>query len=80
MATIQDLDAAISSLEQAETTAAATITSALNDLVAKVAAAGTPIDVAPEVARIQAVATSLGTLGTTASSDDPGAATTPPTS
>jgi hypothetical protein len=77
MADIAALDAALTSLEGTETTAAATITSALNDLAAKLAAAGSPVDVSGEIARIQNVATAFSQVAATATTDDPPASPTP---
>jgi Bacterial Ig-like domain (group 3) len=77
--TITDLDNAIGSVESAVSKLGTDLQNALNDLIAKVSAAPPQtFDPAPEIARLQAVATKLASFDTTAVADDPGAPAPPP--
>jgi hypothetical protein len=77
--TRDQLDAAITSLLQAEAARDAAVTQALNDLVAKVASGTvvTPEDFSAELAQITTLQTNAAALTQTATADDPGPTTVP---
>ena len=80
MSTVADLDTSIGTVESTLTKLGTDLQNALNDLIAKVSAAPPQtFDPAPEIARLQAVATKLTSLDTAAVTDDPGAPTPTPT-
>lgn len=72
MSQVTDLDQAVTDETAALTTSTDAITKALTDLEAKVAAAGTPVDLTAEIATIREHTAALTALGTTAAAADPG--------
>lgn len=78
--TREQFDAGLAALLQAEATRDAAVTSALNDLIAKVQS-GTvpPEDFAAELANITTLQTNAAALTQQATADDPGPTTVPTT-
>jgi len=74
MSSIQDLDGGISNLESAISSLGAHLQSALDDLKAKLDAAGNPVDVTNELSRITAATNVLSGFDAQAVAADPGAA------
>ena len=72
MATKADLDAGLTNLESVVSTLGTDLAAALKDLTDKINAGGTGEDLQPELDRINAVATNLSSLDTSAKSADPG--------
>lgn len=66
-----DLDTELTAVETSESQDATDIKAALNDLVAKLSAAGNPIDLSAEVGRLTALADNLNTVDEEAKADDP---------
>jgi hypothetical protein len=76
MTTQEQFDAALTSLIAAEAARDAAVTSALNDLIAKVAA-GNTTNLDAELAQILTLQTNAAAITATATADDPGPTTVP---